>query len=123
MKGLTSTFIASGILIVCYFSLLSFFPELKHDKFFVFLIFFAGIQFISSFAYSKLGAEENAERFVMIFLAATGVKFILSLFIVLILVMKFPEQKKLLALSFGVQYMVFLLIDSMSLLNKIKSRN
>lgn len=114
---------ACGILIAGYFGLLSVFPQYAHKQFFGFLVFFAGLQLLTELAFKRFRTEEDPEKFVMTFMVATGAKFILSLFIVLILVMKFPDQKQVLALSFCAQYVVFLVIDSLGLLNKIKQRN
>ncbi len=123
IKSLSSTFLAAGILFIGYYSLLYFFPAIEHAQFFAFLLFFSGLELLSAFAFHRFGTEEDASKFVMTYLVATGSKFILSLFIVLILVIKFPEQKQLLALSFCSQYLVFLIVDSVSLLSKIKERN
>ncbi len=123
IKPISSTIVSCGINLLAYYTLIHFFPQVAHKQFYAFLLFFAGLQLLTAFAYYRLGADKNAEKFVGTFLVATGVKFILSLFIVLILVMKFPEQKQVLALSFCAQYMVFLVIDSAGLLSKIKERN
>lgn len=121
-KALATTLIASGILIASYFTLLNFFPSIEHYQFFVFVAFFAALQFISTLAFERFNTDNDASKFVMTFLVATGVKFILSLFIILFLVTQFPEQKRVLALSFCLQYLFFLAIDSLTLLSKIRHR-
>ena len=123
IKSFSSAILAAGILLVGYYSLLYFFPNLEHRQFFAFLIYFSGLEILSTLAYKRFQTESDAEKFVMTFMVVTGVKFILSLFIVLILVIKFPEQKQLLALSFCAQYLIFLVLDSAALLSKIKQRN
>ncbi len=123
IKSISSTLVSCGIILLAYFALIYFFPQLAHKQFYAFLVFFGGLQLLTAFAFYRLGTETDAEKFVSTFLVATGVKFILSLFIVLILVMKFPDQKQVLALSFCTLYLVFLVIDSAGLLSKIKERN
>lgn len=122
-KAISSTLVTSGILIVSYFTLVNFFPGIAHKQFFAFLIFLAGLQILSAFAHQRLRTENDPEKFVMTFLVTTGVKFILSLFIILILIKKFPEQKRVLALSYCAQYILFLAVDSIALLKKIRERN
>ncbi|MES2629254.1 MAG: hypothetical protein V4616_09845 [Bacteroidota bacterium] len=123
IRTLSSTLVTCGFLIIAYFTLISFRPELEHKQFYAFLVFFAGLQLLSGFAFSRFQTEQDAEKFVMTFLVSTGAKFILSLFIILILVKTFPEQKRLLAFSFCIQYLLFLTVDSVALLTKIGRRN
>lgn len=123
IRHISQSLILAGILIMAYVGLIQFFPSLEHSQFYGFLVFFSGLQIIASLAYDRFSKKEDAQQFVTAFLVATGVKFILSLFIVLILVVQFPEQKQLLALSFFSLYIFFLLADSVILLRKIKQRN
>lgn len=123
IQQFSKTLILSGCLFVAYSLLVHYFPTLSHKTFYIFLVYFCGLQAISTILYRRFGAEENPEKFVMAFMAITGIKFIFSLFIVLIIVLKFKEQKQLLALSFCLQYVIFLTADSQQLLRKIRERN
>ncbi len=116
-----SIFIPAGLLTIGHFSLLSFNPQYTHPSFFAFLVYFIGLQLFFDWLHKRFNKDNQPEKFVKVFLTTTSLKFILSLFIVLGLILVFKEQKQVVALTFCLQYLVFLIADSLKLVARIKN--
>ncbi len=106
-------------ILAAYLFLIRLFPELGTDQFYIYLLILATLNAGTAFAHLKLNSGNNPEKFVQLFLVSTGVKFIFSLFAILIITVIYPNDKQLLALTYLSVYLVYMILESVNLIRNL----